>query len=290
MKYAFYPGCVSHGGCPELYPAAVKVAQKLGMELHELRDVGCNGAGVLAQDISDPINARTLAKAEALGMTLMTICSTCTGVISMANLRLKSDPEYRAMINREYLAEEGLEYKGTTEIKHMMWAIVEDVGLDAFKATITHPLKGLKMSPFYGCFLRRPTEAVDPQKKRRQSLEQIIQAVGADVVDISAKSKCCGFPLLMHNEVNALNMTGDHTSEARAKGADSMVTPCPLCHLELDGQQSRAESLQGKEINMPVLHLPQLIGLAMGYTPKELDMNRHIVPTKAIEGKLGVKV
>jgi succinate dehydrogenase / fumarate reductase cytochrome b subunit len=109
------------------------------------------------------------------------------------------------------------------------------------------------------------------------------------VVDISAKSKCCGFPLLMHNETNALNMTGDHTGEARSKGADGMVTPCPLCHLELDGQQGRAEKLQQKEINMPVLHLPQLIGLAFGYTPKELDMNRHIVPTRAIEGKLAVQ-
>ena len=195
MKYAFYPGCVSRGGCPELYPAAVKVATKLGMELHELRDVGCTGSGVLDQEVSDPINARTFAKAEKLGadmgqpVTLMTICSTCTGVMSLANLRLKSDPEYRARINKEYLAEEGLEYKGTLEIKHMMWAITEDVGMDAFKAQVKAPLKGLKISPFYGCFLRRPSEAVDPTKKRRQSLEDIIRGVGAEVVDITAKSK-----------------------------------------------------------------------------------------------------
>lgn len=289
MKYAFFPGCVSQGGAPELYPAAVKVAQKLGMELNELRDVGCTGAGVLEQEVSDPINARTLAKAEKLGIPLMTICSTCTGVLSMANLRLRSDPEYRDRINKEYLAEEGLEYKGTTDIKHMMWAITEDVGMEVFRSKVTNPLKGLKISPFYGCFLRRPTEAVDPSKKRRQSLEEIIRGVGAEVIDISAKSKCCGFPLLMHNEVNALQMTSDHTGEARTKGADGMVTPCPLCHLELDGQQPRAEKQTGKEINMPVLHLPQLIGLAFGYTPKELDMNRHIIPTKVIDGKIAIK-
>lgn len=272
-----------------MYPAAVKVAQKLGMELSELRDVGCTGAGVLEQEVSDPINARTLAKAEKLGLPVMTICSTCTGVLSMANLRLRSDPEYRDRINKEYLAEEDLEYKGTTDIKHMMWAITEDVGMETFKSKVTNPLEGLKMSPFYGCFLRRPTEAVDPTKKRRQSLEEIIRGVGAEVVDISAKSKCCGFPLLMHNEVNALAMTSDHTSEARTKGADGMVTPCPLCHLELDGQQPRAEKQSGKEISMPVLHLPQLIGLAFGYTPKELDMNRHIIPTKVIDGKIAIK-
>jgi len=92
MKYAFYPGCVSRGGCPELYPSAVKVADKLGIELDELKSVGCTGAGVLPQNITDPINARTFAKAEQLGLPIMTICSTCTGVMAQANYRLKEDP------------------------------------------------------------------------------------------------------------------------------------------------------------------------------------------------------
>ena len=287
-KWAFYTGCVAKGGCPELYPAAVNVSKKLGIELDELMDVGCTGSGVLSQDISDPINARTFAKAEAKGLNIMTICSTCQGVMMQANTRLKADPEYRNMINKEYLAEEGLEYKGTIEVKHMLWVMVEDVGLDKVKALVTQPLTGLKVSPFYGCFLRRPADIMNPKKNRNTYIEDVIRACGGEVVDISAKSKCCGFPLLMHNEDNALQMTSDHTSEARTKGADSMVTPCPLCHLELDGQQPRAEKQSGKDINMPVLHLPQLIGLAFGYSPKELDMNRHIIPTKVIEGKLSV--
>ena len=112
MKYALYSGCVSKGGCPELYPAALKVADRLGIELEELTDVGCNGAGVLPQYITDPINARTFAKAEKLGLPIMTICSTCQGVMTQANHRLQEHPEYREEINREYLAEEGLEYQG----------------------------------------------------------------------------------------------------------------------------------------------------------------------------------
>ncbi|HTN72581.1 MAG TPA: heterodisulfide reductase-related iron-sulfur binding cluster, partial [Methylomirabilota bacterium] len=165
MKYAFYPGCVSRGGCPELYPSAVKVADKLAIELEELKDVACTGAGVLPQYISDPINARTFAKAERMGLPVMTICSTCQGVMAQANYRLKEDPTYREKINREYLADEGLEYKGTIEVKHLLWVIFEDYGIERFKALIQRPLKGLKVSPFYGCFLRRPPEAITPTKE-----------------------------------------------------------------------------------------------------------------------------
>ena len=112
MRYAFYPGCVAKGGCPELYPAALKVADRLGIELVEMEDVGCTGAGVLSREVSDPINARTLAKAEAMGLPIMTICSTCQGCLMQANHRLTTDPEYRARINHEYLDEEGWNTRG----------------------------------------------------------------------------------------------------------------------------------------------------------------------------------
>ena len=134
MKYAFYPGCVSRGACPELYSATAKVAQKLDIELEELTDVGCTGAGQLSKDVSDPINARTLAKAEQQGLSsLMTICSTCQGVLTQANLRFQKQPEYREKINQEYLAEEGLEYEGTVEVKHLLWVLAEDYGMENLK-------------------------------------------------------------------------------------------------------------------------------------------------------------
>ena len=288
MKYAFYPGCVSKGGCPELYGAAKEVAGQLGMELEELKDVGCTGSGVLSAEVSDPINARTFAKAEQKGLTIMTICSTCQGVMTQANRRLQSDAGYRQRINEKYLAEEGLEYKGTTEIKHMIWAIVEDVGLEKFKSLVKRPLEGVKLSAFYGCYLRRPSEimAPPPHGGRKTYIEDLIRASGAEVVDIKGKSKCCGFPILTPNEENSLNMAGNHTTEAREKGADAMVTPCPLCHLSLDGNQPRAEALQNRKIQLPVIHLPQMIGMAFGMSPKELEMQRHIVSTKAVEKKL----
>ncbi len=289
MKYAFYPGCVSRGGCPELYPSAVKVSAKLGLELEEMKDVACTGAGVLPQYISDPINARTLAKAEKLGLPIMTICSTCQGVFAQANYRLKSDPEYREKINREYLSEEGLEYKGTTEVKHLLWILFEDFGIERLKSMVRRPLKGLRVSPFYGCFLRRPPEAITPTKElnaRKNYLDEIIGILGAECVDFSGKGKCCGFPILSANEENSLAMVGKHTGESKQKGADCMVTPCPLCHLNLDGNQPRAEAQEGKDIGLPILHLPQFLGLALGFEPDEMNLKRHIVSTETVESKI----
>ena len=288
MAYAFFSGCVSRGGCPELYPAAVMVAAKLNIELAELKDVGCSGAGVLSQEVSDPINARTLAKVEQMGMTMMTICSTCQGVFTQANHRLKSDPEYRASINREYLASEGLEYKGTVDVKHFLWVLDEEYGLDRLKEQVVRPLTGLKIAPFYGCYLRRPPELMVPKgfEGRKSVLEKTIEALGGEVTTISGKGKCCGFPILTANEEDSLEMCGNHTLESKEKGADAMVTPCPLCHLELDGMQANAEKQKGQDIDMPILHLPQLVGLALGFSPREMQLHRHIVSTKDVIKKL----
>ena len=191
MKYAFYPGCVSRGACPELYPASVKVTEKLGIEIEEVTDVGCTGAGVLSRDLSDPINARTLAKVEAMGLSsLMTICSTCQGVFTQANHRFKNEPEYREKINAEYLAEEGLEYKGTVEVKHLLWVLMEDYGVENLKPHIKRKLTGLKVAPFYGCYIRRPTSIIAPKglSGRKTYLEDLIEIIGAESVDSSGAS------------------------------------------------------------------------------------------------------
>ena len=293
-KYAFYPGCVSKGGCPELYEAVVQVAEKLGFELDDkaLESAGCTGAGVLSKEVSDPINARTFAMAEAAGLEIMTICSTCQGIMTQAHHRLK-DEEYRTMINRDFLAEEGLEYKGTTVIRHMLWAIVEDFGLDKLKSMVKRPLNGLPIAHFYGCYMKRPPELMVPKefaKTRKTALEDVIEALGGKAVKTSGRGKCCGFPILTSNEDNSMAMLGDHTLDAKAKGVKAMVTPCPLCHLQLDGKQADAEAHKQEDIDMPVFHLPQLVGLALGFTPKEMNLQRHLVSTKSIEEELGIGV
>ena len=283
VKYAFFPGCVSRGGCPELYPAALEVCRRLGIELEELTGASCTGAGVLQEKnqlLGDVLNARTFAMAEQMGLTIMTICSTCQGVMSQANKRLRDDAEYLSTVNT-HLAEEGLEYRGTAVIKHLLWVIIEDVGLEKLGSYVTTPLTHLRVAPFYGCYILRPSDALgfDENPQRQTSLETVISALGGQVVDFSGKSRCCGFPILTINERNSVAMVANHTTEALDLGADAMVTPCPLCHLNLDGYQPKAMSQAQRRIDLPILHLPQLIGLAMGLDPRDLGLQRHIIPT-----------
>jgi succinate dehydrogenase / fumarate reductase cytochrome b subunit len=216
----------------------------------------------------------------------MTICSTCTGVMGQANHKLRQDTQYRERINREYLADEGLAYRGTVSVKHLLWVIHEDFGLDNLKTAVKRPLKGLKVSPFYGCYIRRPDAIIEGKPQRKQYLERLIEAVGAEVVDFGGKGKCCGFPILTANETNSMAMVGAHTGEAKGKGADCMVTPCPLCHLNLDGGQPKAEAQKGSSIDLPILHLPQLVGLSLGFNPDDMQLRRHIVPTSTVSEKV----
>lgn len=286
MKFAFYPGCVARGAAPELFQSTMEICKILGIELdyEPMRTASCTGSGILQEKnlrLADTLNARNLALAEKSGLPLMTICSTCQGVMSQANERLKADPEYLASINAD-LAEEGLEYSGNAEPKHLLWALIEDVGLDKLKSLVVAPLTGFKAAPFYGCYLVRPTSALEfeAHPEREDSLEKVIEAVGASVVDFPGKTACCGFPILTINQKNSVKMVANHTLDAKDRGADAMVTPCPLCHLNLDGFQPQAAKASARPIDMPILHLPQMLGLALGIAPKALRLNNHIMSTK----------
>lgn len=294
MRYAFYPGCVSRGATPELYSATIEICSKLGinLDIESMKSASCTGSGVLQEKnerLGDTLNARNFALAEKSGNPLMTICSTCQGVMSQANKRLIDNSEYLAEINQD-LAEEGLEYKGTIDPRHLLWIIIEDVGIDKLKSMIVRPLEGFKIAPFYGCYIVRPSSVLgfEENPERQDSLEKVIEAVGAEVVDFPGKTLCCGFPILTINEKNSVKMVANHTVDAKDRGADAMVTPCPLCHLNLDGYQPKAASVAKKPIGLPILHLPQLIGLALGIEPSAMRLNKHIISTKKLLSELAV--
>jgi succinate dehydrogenase / fumarate reductase cytochrome b subunit len=294
VKVAFYPGCVSKGACPELYVSARLIAEPLGLELHELNSASCCGAGVLSEqnrELADALNSLTLAMAEAEGADLMTICSTCQGVLSDHNFHLKGDSERLERANAT-IADQGFRYGGTTTVKHLLWMLFEDIGIDRVAGAIKRKLTGLKIAPFYGCYILRPTEALGLQERpeRKGYLERLIALLGAEPVEYRGATKCCGFPMLTFNRDKALAMGGNHIIEAKEKGADLLVTPCPLCHLNLDGQQPDAARVLKKDIGVPIFHLPQLLGLAFGYEPEQLRLNHHVVPTKGALEKVELKV
>ena len=146
--------------------------------------------------------------------------------MSQANHRMKRDPVYLARIN-SHLAEEGLEYKGTAEPKHLLWILIEDYGLDKLTEMVTRPLSGVRLAPFYGCYIVRPTEALDIEQhpERQTSLEQLIETLGATVIDFAGKTRCCGFPILTINEKNSVAMVAKHTSRSRTWGPTPWLHP-----------------------------------------------------------------
>lgn len=291
MKYAFWPGCVARGAAPELYKSTLAVAKHIGIELDELDAASCTGAGIISDEdpyLQDVLNARTLAIAEQRGLPLMDICSTCVGVHNLAREKLDNE-DYRARIN-ERLAPEGLSYSGGVEPRHLLWILLEDLEQGHLNHLIRKPLNELNLGPFYGCYILRPERVLgfEEHPHRRNSLEAVINLVGATTVTYDGMTKCCGFPILTMNRKNSLTMAGNHIAEAKDLGADALVTPCPLCHLNLDAQQPDAGRTIGRSLDVPILHIPQLLGLAMGLEPEALGLNRHVVNTKPLLDKAGV--
>jgi succinate dehydrogenase / fumarate reductase cytochrome b subunit len=297
VKVAYWPGCVSRGFTPELHGSMARVAPLLDIELVELDRASCCGAGVIAehnQELADSLNARTFALAQqeidAGAAMMMNICSTCQGAQSECQERLDANTEYRDHVN-ETLAGEGLTYERGIVNKHFLWLMVEEIGLDTIASKVKRPLTDLRVGPFYGCYIVRPTDrlGIDRDHPRDHYLHRLIETLGGTVVDYAGQYKCCGFPIITMNREASLKQAGRHLGDAIDADADCLVTPCPLCHLNLDLQQPLAERVIGRELGMPVLHLPQLVGLAFGLDPGELGLSKHVVkPTSVIDWSTSV--
>ncbi|MCX5984799.1 MAG: CoB--CoM heterodisulfide reductase iron-sulfur subunit B family protein [Nostocales cyanobacterium LacPavin_0920_SED1_MAG_38_18] len=295
LKYAYYPGCVAQGACRELYISTQSLTQALGIELVELKKASCCGSGTFKEDsqlLEDTVNARNIALAESLNLPLLTHCSTCQGVIGHVDERLKecqsTNPDYLNKVNGLLQKEGCSPYRGSTEVKHLLYALVTDYGLEEITERVTKKLSGLKCAAFYGCYLLRAQKSMpydDPFKP--EAMENVFRAVGATPVYYRGRTQCCGWPLSSYATTESFQMAGNHIQEALVNGADCIVTPCPLCHLNLDSRQPEVEKVIGQKLGLPILHLPQLIALALGVSPKELGLDRHIVSTKPILEKLG---
>jgi heterodisulfide reductase subunit B len=184
VKVAYWPGCVSRGFTPELHGSMAKIAPLLDIELVELDRANCCGAGVIAehnQELADTLNARTFALAQQVegADMMMNICSTCQGAQSEAQERLDANTEYRDHVN-ETLAGEGLHYDKPITNKHFLWLMVEEIGLDKVASMVKRPLTDLRVGPFYGCYIVRPTKRLGyaDHPERDRYMEMVIEAIG----------------------------------------------------------------------------------------------------------------
>ena len=289
MRVAYWPGCVSRGFTPELHGSMAKVAPLLDIELVELDRACCTGAGVIAehnQELADTLNARTFALAQRVdgAELMMNICSTCQGAQSECQERLDANAEYRAHVN-ETLSAEGLTYEQGIANKNFLWLLVEEIGLDELRSRVKRPLTDLKVGPFYGCYIVRPVDrlGIDSVEHPRDTyLAQVIEALGGTVIEYAGSHKCCGFPIITMNKEASLKQAGRHLGDAVDADADCLVTPCPLCHLNLDLQQPLAE----RTVGPPARHAGAAPAPARrprpGLEPKDLGFQRHVVKPSSV--------
>ena len=282
LKYAYYPGCSASTSGKEYDQSFRLVSKALDIELIDVPDWTCCGSHIAY--VSNPklgaaLSARNLALVEKMdpNIELITTCSGCYQTMKRTNQLLKHDTAIQEK-TASTLQSVQLSYSGNIRVKHALEILTEPTILDRISKKIVRPLKSLKVAPYYGCAIVRPRfEDSFDDPEQPQSLERLIKTVGSEPIAYIDKVRCCGGVMILKCEKVGLDMTKRLLMNAKQAGANCIVTPCALCHLNLDMMQPKIEQIFKIKIGMPVLFFTQLIGLALGITPTELGLEKHMV-------------
>lgn len=287
FSYAYFPGCSSKSNSVEYHISALKVAEKLGIELLELEDANCCGTHNV-EDYSEEfwlaLNARNIVLAEDIERDIVCICSGCFLNTKKAKKMLE-DKQRRDAINK-ILNEIDRSYSGKIEIRHILDIIVNDYGLKRLRESVTNELE-LRVAPYYGCQLLRPpeiTEFEDPENPK--SFENLLEVIGCEVADYPSKTDCCGATLTLVDNRFVDEMVGRILEDVRKVGADCISTICPLCQYALESTQFKLKD----EPRIPVLHFTQLVGLAIGLSPEELALDKNLIPADKLVKTVLLKI
>jgi len=260
-----------------------------GIELVDVEEFACCGFPVRSFDekMSLLLAARDLAIAEDKGLDICTICSGCTAMLTEVSHKLQSQDMMREEANT-HLREIGRTFKGTTEVKHFARVLYDDIGIDGIKNKVTQSLQHLTIASHYGCHYLKPSSVFekfeDPEFPR--TLDSLVSATGAKIVDYEEKTMCCGGNILDVNEKISLTMAGTKLNHIKEAAPDAINLVCPLCSVMYDRNQRIIERTMQRSYNLPVLFYPQLLGLAMGLKPSELGLDLNRVRTAELVAKL----
>lgn len=284
LKYMLFLGCVIPYRIGSYEISARKVLEKLGVELVEMSEFNCCGLPLdpVSHDLMLSLAARNLCLAEQQNLNIMTLCPGCAGTLRKVNKILQADKKLREKVN-EYLKEIGMEFKGTIKVSHLIQALSGDVGFEKIKETVKRPLNQLKVAEHNGCHVLRPTKYIgfdDPENP--VILRNLIELTGAKCLDYMDETECCGAPIAGVNDQIPLQLTREKLDHIKAAGAQALITVCPFCHMMFDINQPRIERTFNEAFGIPVLHYPQLLGLAMGFSPEELALKQLRVDASKI--------
>ena len=277
LKYAYYPGCSLESQLAKEFDlSTLAVSNALGIELEELHDWNCCGASSghsTNMALNHAMVGRNLALAEKQGLDIAAACPACYLRLKHTRHSILEDTNVKSNM----LDAIDMPYEGRYDVKHVLDIMVNDIGLDAIKEKVIKPLTGLTLVSYYGCVLVRPPEIVgfdDPENP--QSMDNLLEVLGADVRDWSGKVECCGASLALTKREIVIDLVRDLVKMARDVGADAMVAACPLCNMNVDGRQK----LTGDA--MPVFYFTELMGLAMDLPGTNKWWGKHIISPRKL--------
>jgi heterodisulfide reductase subunit B len=263
--------------------ATRKVLEHLGVELVDIpNETCCAPFWMQSLDLTTSLAmaARNLAKVEEMGLDVLSPCSGCFHSYKRVNHTLEKYPEMRDRIN-EILDGAGLQYNGKVEARHVVDFLHTDIGIDIIKEKMTKDLTGLKLGLRYGCHMLKPHELLNIEYSERPTFaDEVLETVGIKSITYPGRHRCCGGLLRGTQDELADKILHQRLADANEANLDGLVTVCSLCHLQHDmGQKSIKKKYEIEELEIPVLHYPQILALAFGYSPEDLGLNLHTVKT-----------
>lgn len=285
LKYLLYLGCAIPYRLSSYEISTRKVMKKLGVELVDMPDYNCCGLPIdpVNHDLMLTLATRNLCLAEQENVDIMTLCPGCAGTLRKVNMTLPKNKKLKKLVN-DYLKEIDMEFVGgKIKVKHIVQCLIEDVGVEKIKDAVVKPLTGLKVTKHEGCHVLRPAKYIgfdDPENP--VMLKKLIEATGAEILDYMYETDCCGAPIIGVNSTIPLYLAGEKLGNMKVVNAQAMVTVCPFCHMMFDINQPRMERMLSEKFGIPVLHYPQLLGLAMGFSPKEMAIEQLRVDASKI--------
>ena len=298
MKYGYYPGCSLERNAIAYHQSAMAVAKALDIEFVEVDDWNCCGATEYISIDALPayaLVARNLAlasqqKQNGNGNQLVAPCSACYLNLQKTNHYMADSPELAQQVNTA-LEAGGLNYDpNSVRVRHLLDILVQDVGYDAVAEKVKKPLYNLRIAPYYGCLIVRPSfDDTYDNPEYPSCLDELMRQLGATVVDYPVKAHCCGGHMTQISEPVALELIRRLLKNAADYQADVIVTLCPMCQLNLDGYQEAVNKHFGTNYKIPILYFTQLVGLAFGIKPKKLGFGKEFVDARPALAKIDVE-
>ena len=288
MRYAYFPGCSAESTARDMHQSTLAVAASLGIEMIEPKGWTCCGATAGHQTdrvLAAALPAANLAKIKDMGLDCVVNCAACYNRMKVANHEIATESEIRNYVSDAI----GRDYDGSVKIKHFIEVLLEDVGIEKISSAIKQPLKGLKVACYYGCLLVRPPKVVnfdDPENPK--SLDKLVKAIGGESIEWPYKVECCGGGLSLSRTDVVVNLTDSILGMAKSAGADCIAVSCPMCQVNLDLRQQDIKKETGRDYQIPVVYITQLLGLGLGISSKKLGFNKLMVPASNVLEKVEV--